>query len=342
MIHLDGSQGEGGGQVVRTAVTLSSITGTPVHIDNIRAGRDPGGLRAQHVTAIQAAAQICDAAITGVEKGSAAITFEPRSAVKAGDYVWGVGTAGSAVLVLQTVLLPLVLAEGKSSVQVSGGTHVPNAPSGHYLRDVYMPLLLRSGADIEIYMDSYGWLPEGGGQITAYIDGGKRLNGLDMKVRGRLERVFGVAVGCNLPSHIPQRMANRAANLLADHVEAPLDIRPQRTRSISTGAGIFLTVEYANGRGGFGCLGRKGMPSEAVAERAVTDILHFVENDAALDRYAADQMILPLALADGQSSFRTETITRHCRTNIAVVRAFTNRPIFADDNTRIVSFGAAP
>lgn len=342
MIHLDGSQGEGGGQVVRTAVTLSSITGIPVRIENIRAGRDPGGLRAQHVTAIQAAAAICDAALTGVEKGSPAITFEPRSAVKAGEYSWGVGTAGSAVLVLQTVLLPLALAEGESSVQVSGGTHVPNAPSGHYLRDVYMPLLLRIGADIEIYMDSYGWVPEGGGQITAYIKGGKPLNGIDMKVRGRLERVFGVAVGCNLPSHIPQRMANRATNLIGSHIEAPLDIRPQRTRSVSTGAGIFLTVEYANGRGGFGCLGRKGMPSEAVAERAVTDVLHFVENDAALDRYAADQMILPLALADGQSSFRTETITRHCRTNIAVVRAFTNRPIYADDNTRIVSIGAAP
>jgi RNA 3'-terminal phosphate cyclase len=139
--------------------------------------------------------------------------------------------------------------------RVHGGTHVPFSPSGHYLRDVTMPMLLSLGAHIEIYMEMYGWVPEGGGTISAYTAGPARLTGLDRHQRGPIERVIGTAVGCNLPSHIPQRIANRTTNLLGVALEVPLDIRPVRTRSISTGAGLFLAVEYTNGRGGFGILG---------------------------------------------------------------------------------------
>ncbi len=341
MIILDGSHGEGGGQIVRTAVTLSCITGVPVRIEQIRAGRRPRGLRPQHVTAIQAAADICAADTRGVSEGSDMVEFDPRQSPQAGVYEWAVRTAGSAALVMQTVLLPLLVAEGSSSVVVHGGTHVPNAPSGHYLRDVYMPLLLRMNADLQLYMTSYGWLPQGGGVISAEVRGAAQLRGLDLRTRGRVERVFGTAVGCNLPSHIPQRMANRAMNLLAEHVEAPLDIRPLRTRSNSTGAGIFLTAEYANGRGGFGTIGRKGMPSEAVSERAVTDLLHFHESEAAVDQRLADQLIVPLVLAEGTSIFRTAAITRHLRTNADVVRAFIDRPIEINEQAQQVTIGSA-
>jgi RNA 3'-terminal phosphate cyclase (ATP) len=151
--------------------------------------------------------------------------------------------------------------------------------------------------------------------------------------------VFGTAVGCNLPSHIPQRMANRATNLLTEHIEAPLDIRPLRTRSDSTGAGIFLAVEYTNGRGGFGTIGRKGMPSEAVSERAVTDLLDFHASEAAVDQRLADQLILPLACAEGESVFSTDAITRHLRTNVDVVRAFIQRPIDIDEQAQTVRIG---
>lgn len=340
MIILDGSQGEGGGQIVRTAVTLSCITGIPVRIEQIRAGRKPRGLRPQHVTAIQAASEICAADTRGVSEGSDMVEFDPRQAPQAGTYEWAVRTAGSAALVMQTVLLPLLVAGGASSVVVHGGTHVPNAPSGHYLRDIYMPLLLRLGADLELYMTRYGWMPQGGGVITAEVRGTTTFRGLDLRTRGRVERVFGTAVGCNLPSHIPQRMANRATNLLAEHVEAPLDIRPLRTRSDSTGAGIFLAVEYTNGRGGFGTIGRKGMPSEAVSERAVTDLLYFHESEAAVDQRLADQLIVPLALAEETSVFRTETITQHLRTNVDVVRAFIDRPINIDEQTAQITIGS--
>ncbi len=340
MITIDGSQGEGGGQIVRTALTLSAITGTAIQIEAIRAGRKPRGLRPQHVTAIHAAAEICDAATDGVAVGSGAILFEPGQGVRAGTYEFAVGTAGSAALVLQTVLLPLALADGESQVRVYGGTHVPNSPSGHYLRDVYLPLLLGLGVDAELYMESYGWMPEGGGQITTYVRGGAQLTGRDLGERGRIERIFGTAVGCNLPSHIPQRMANRAANLLQT-IDAPLDIRPLRTRSISTGAGIFLAVEYTNGRGGVGTLGVRGMPSEAVADQAVTDLLNFHASDAAVDRHLADQLIVPLALAAGESLVRTDVITPHLLTNIAVVRRFLERPIDVDERRRLVTVAGA-
>jgi len=338
VITLDGSQGEGGGQILRTAVSLSSITGKPVMIENIRAGRKQGGLRPQHVTAIQAAAEICDAITDGVHVDSTTVTFEPGGPVKAGEYEWAVGTAGATTLVMQTVMLPLALAQGESRVKIHGGTHVSFSPSGHYLRDVYVPMLLRLGADVELYMDAYGWMPEGGGTLFAQIRGGAKLEGADMRDRGQVERVFGSAVGCNLPSHIPQRIANRALNLL-ETTDIPVDIRPLRTRSISTGAGLFLTVELTNGRGGFGVLGRKGIPSETVAEQGVTELLNFLDSEAAADRYLADQLVLPLALADEPSAVAVEAFTDHLSTNIAVVRAFIDRPIELDKSDHLVLFG---
>lgn len=336
MITLDGSQGEGGGQIVRTAITLSAITGQPVEITRVRAGREASGLRPQHVTAIQAVGSLCDAELRGVEVGSEALVFEPGGPVRAGEYEWGVGTAGSACLVAQAVILPLALATGEAQVRLYGGTHVPNSPSGHYLRDVYTPVLLRMGIDIEVYMDSYGFMPEGGGMLTLYIKGNARPQSQRMVERGALERIFGTAVGCNLPSHIPQRMANRAVNLLGA-IDVPLDIRPMRTRSVSTGAGIFLAAEYENGRAGFGMLGRRGMPSEEVAERAVTPLLMFHDSGAAVDERLMDQLIVPLALAEGPSVVSTNAITRHLRTNIEVVRAFLKRPIAIDESRRLVT-----
>lgn len=339
MITLDGSQGEGGGQIVRSAVTLSAITGQPVEITQVRAGRENSGLRPQHVTAIEAVATICQAKTSGVEVGSDRLTFEPGAAVRAGEYEWGVGTAGSACLVAQAVILPLALAAGETQLKLYGGTHVPNSPSGHYLRDVYAPMLLRMGIDVEIFMDSYGFMPEGGGMLTVFLKGGARPQSQRLVDRGPLERILGTAVGCNLPSHIPQRMANRAINLLdaIEAIDVPLDIRPVRTRSVSTGAGIFLAAEYENGQAGFGVLGRRGMPSEEVAERAVTPLLIFHDSGAAVDERLMDQLILPLALAEGPSVVSTSAITRHLRTNIEVVRAFLDRRIVIDEARRLVT-----
>ena len=338
MLVLDGRHGEGGGQIVRTALALSAITGTPVRIERIRAGRGTRGLRPQHVTAVQAAAEICAASVEGASIGSEVLTFIPNSAPQPGRYEWAVGTAGSAALVAQTVLLPLALAGGASEVTVHGGTHVPKSPSGHYLRDVFVPFLLGIGVEAVVFMDTYGWMPEGGGTITVQVEGKAHLRGVDMRERGRLERAFGTAVGCNLPSHIPQRMANRATNLLAP-LEVPADVRPLRTRSISSGAGLFLAVEYANGRGGVGVLGRKGMPSEVVAEKAVTALLAFHSSGAAVDAHLADQIVLPLALAEGSSVFSIPASTSHLLTNIDVIRAFLDRDVTVEERAGLVRIG---
>ena len=337
MLILDGSQGEGGGQIVRSALTLSMILGMPVRIENIRAGRKPPGLRPQHLTAIQAAAEICDAQVTGASVNSETITFEPGGPVRAGEYEWTIGTAGAVTLVIQTILLPLALAEGESMLRVHGGTHVPNSPSGHYLRDVYAPILLGMGVDLEIHLEMYGWVPEGGGLISVYLAGNSELVGQNMLHRGPIERVCGTAVGCNLPSHIPQRIANRALNLL-EPLDAPLDIRPCRTRSISTGAGLFLSAEYVNGRGGFDVLGRKGVASEVVAEQAVNAMLEFHDHSASVDQHLADQLVIPFALAEGESVFCTPSLTPHLLTNIAVVEAFTDIPIRVNEITNTVTF----
>jgi RNA 3'-terminal phosphate cyclase (ATP) len=336
VLYLDGSQGEGGGQIVRTALTLSAITGVPVRIERIRAGRQTAGLRAQHVTAVQAAAVICAAHTEGVEVGAEAITFAPGGPVRPGRYEWAVGTAGAATLVLQTVLLPLALADGPSWVRVRGGTHVPLSPSAHYLRDVYLPFLWGLGAEMTLTIEAFGWMPEGGGAISAEIAGDAHLHGVDMRERGPLERIFGTALACNLPAHIPQRMANRAINLLAGR-DALVDIRPQRVTGLGTGAGIFLAAEYTNGRGGCGVLGRKGMPSEVVAQKAVTELLAFDRSGAAVDEHLADQIVVPLALADGPSWYTTPTVTAHLATNIAVVRAFLDRVLSVDERTGLVS-----
>lgn len=340
MLTLDGSQGEGGGQIIRTALTLSTILGVPFRVEQIRAGRDPGGLRAQHVTAIQAAADICDAHVEGARIGSETVTFVPGGPVCSGDYEWRIDTAGSATLVLQTVLLPLALAPEPSTVRVHGGTHVPNSPSAHYLRDVYVPLLLEIGADVTVSIEAYGWVPGGGGTLGATVTGGAHLRGCDLRQRGELERVFGTTVGCNLPSHIPQRMANRAINLLnaVEAFDPPLDIRPVRASGASTGAGIFLVAEYANGRGGWGVLGRKGVPSEVVAGDGVTALLMFHDSDAAVDEHLADQLVIPLALSEGPSVVTTPEVTTHLRTNIDVVRHFVDREIRLDEQQGAVYF----
>lgn len=338
MLILDGSQGEGGGQIIRTALTLSCITGTPFRVENVRASRKPPGLRPQHVTAIEAAAQICNAATEGVSVGSDTVTFTPGGAVQPGRYEWSVGTAGAATLVMQTVMVPLALAEGESEVHVHGGTHVPMAPSAHYLRDVFTPMLLSMGAEVEVFIEGYGWMPEGGGTLCAYIAGGASLEPQNWLERGPIERVLGAGIGCNLPSHIPQRIANRAINLL-ELMNAPVDIRPYRVSGNSTGAGLFLTIEYTNGRGGFEMLGRRGMPSEVVAEKAVTDLLAFHDSGAATDPHLADQIVIPLALAGERSIFSTSAITPHLMTNLGVVQTFTGILVDVDETDRVVRLG---
>ncbi len=325
---IDGSHGEGGGQILRTALALAAITGRAIRFENIRAGRKNPGLAAQHLTGVRAIAEICDAHVSGDELGSQWLTFAPGGLPQAGDYVFDVaearegGSAGATTLVLHTVLLPLALSDGDSTVTIRGGTHVAWSPPFDYARDVWLAALSQMGVSTTLELSRWGWYPAGQGEIRVGIKGlSGKLSPLAQVERGTLCRVWGRAVAANLPSHIPQRMATRANSLLKGAgVEARIE--PLRVRAACPGAGIFLTAEYEDVRAGFSVLGAKGKPSEVVAEQAVAALLAHRDSGAALDQYLADQLVLPLALAGGASSFTAERVSRHLATNAWVVEQF--------------------
>jgi len=326
---IDGAYGEGGGQILRCSVAFAAMLGRPVRIENIRAGRKKPGLAAQHVTAIRAAAAICGADIAGCELGSGTLAFTPDHPVEAGDYAFDVGeareggSAGAASLVLQTVLLPLAMAEGDSDVTVRGGTHMAWSPSFDYLRDVFLAGVRPLGIAAELELEAWGWFPIGKGCVHATIRGGgpHGIRHATLVERGDLIEITGRAVAANLPAHIAQRMADRARALLSG-LDAPVNVVPERVRAACPGAGIFLTARYEHVNCGFTALGARGKPSEEVAEEAVAELLAHRRIGAALDRHLGDQILAPLAVADGPSSFTVEAVSRHLETNAWLIDRF--------------------
>jgi RNA 3'-terminal phosphate cyclase (ATP) len=326
MIVVDGSAGEGGGQVLRTALTLSTLTGRGVEVRNVRSGRPNPGLRPQHLAAVRAAAAICGAEVEGAELDSATLRFHPGKSILPGTYTFDVakiagrGSAGAVGLVLQTVLLPLALAGGDSELVLRGGTHVPWAPSVDYLERVFLPAMAQMGVTAQIELVAWGFYPAGGGEARVMIRGGT-LKALRIIERGEMQRVTVRGVASNLPSHIAQRMVNRARNVLAEEGFA-LRVEPLRVRSTGPGAAAFLFAEYERVTAGFVAFGRKGLPSEHVADAVCSDMLAYHRTGAPVDPYLADQLLLPMALAPGTSEVVTSMVTDHLLTNIAVVRAF--------------------
>jgi RNA 3'-terminal phosphate cyclase (ATP) len=337
MIIIDGSYGEGGGQILRTSLALSAITGQPVRIEQIRAGRRKPGLMPQHLTAVHAASRICSAEVEGAKRNSQALVFRPRSAPQSGTYTFDVaqvakgGSAGSVSLVLQTVLLPLALAEGTSQVTLLGGTHVAWSPPYDYVKRVYLPALGRLGIAAKVAIKKWGWYPIGGGRIQATIQGrepGAALQGPDesissqaLRERGALLRVRGLSASSNLPKHIRMRQEKAALQALrSNSVNARIEVIDAPSKG--QGTIVFLWADFENISAGFTALGERGKPAERVAEEASGELLDFLHGDAALDRYLADQLVLPLVLAAGASRFTTEAVTGHLLTNAWVVNQF--------------------
>jgi RNA 3'-terminal phosphate cyclase (ATP) len=327
-VIVDGTHGEGGGQILRSAVSLSALTGRPLRVERIRALRWQPGLAAQHLTAVRAAAALCAAELSGDTLGSTLLEFVPTTAVAAGDYFWDVGlareggSAGAVTLVLQTVLLPLALAGTASRVVLRGGTHMAWSPPFDYVRDVWLPMLTRLGVDVRVELTSWGWYPVGRGEVITEIEPAPtRLRSAEICMPGSLLRVRGRAVAANLPAHIAQRITDRARAALAG-LGVEVSIEPLRVRAACAGAGIFLTAEYANVSCGFNALGVPGKPSEEVAEEAVGALLRHHACGAALDRHLGDQILLPLCLAGASSRFSIEAVTRHLETNAWVIERF--------------------
>ncbi|HEY9849977.1 MAG TPA: RNA 3'-terminal phosphate cyclase [Leptolyngbyaceae cyanobacterium] len=342
MIEIDGSYGEGGGQVLRTSVSLSAITGEAIRIQNIRAGRPKPGLAAQHLTSVRAAATICQSELRGDKLGSQMLEFIPSSPVKAGNYTFDVsdaregGSAGTITLVLQTILLPLALATGNSQVTLRGGTHVAFSPPFTYIEEVYLPMIGRMGVQASASLKAWGWYPKGGGEVELQVNGGHQLRGINLLERGSLQQLRGVAIVTQLPSHIPNRMALRAENFLQEEANLKAKITPLRKRGIGQGAGIFLTAEYQNNLAGFSAVGRPGLPSEKVAEMACEEFLDFHEKVAPVDVHLADQLLLPAALASENSQYRVAEISQHLTTNAWVIQKFGLAQINIDKTEKIV------
>ena len=328
MVAIDGSYGEGGGQVLRTSLSLSALLGLPLSIENIRAGRPNPGLQAQHLTAVQAMARVCQAHLKGARLGSQTLTFIPTRPARPGRYSFDVaqarkgGSAGAVSLLLQTLLLPLAMAEGSSDLLLKGGTNVAWSPPFQYLKHIYLPMLRRMGLEAEAQLERCGWYPRGGGAVQAQLKGWEgHWRGLKLLQRGKLVRLWGLSASSNLPRHIRIRQKRRAEELLAREGFDP-EIETLEAPSPGPGTMVFLVAESEGALAGFTALGRRRKPAEEVASEAVDAFLRYYQSGAALEEHLADQLALPMALAKGPSAFSTCQLTQHLLTNIWVIGQF--------------------
>jgi RNA 3'-terminal phosphate cyclase (ATP) len=317
MLSLDGSYGEGGGQILRTALSLAALTGMPVRIEGIRARRSNPGLRPQHLTAVQAVARVSQGEVTGAHLGSQSLTFKPRTP-QGGHYGFDVaettGSAGAVTLVAQALLPPLLQAESPATVILKGGTHVPWSPPAHYLSHVFLPALAAMGAKVEMTLERWGWYPRGGGEVRLTVGGGRRLTGVEWRTPAAGAAFQAWSAAANLPEHVARRQAARVAARLGEAV--PVQVVPASGRD--RGSLVFIWGPLA----GFAALGARGKPAEEVADEAVEACLAYRSSGGACDRHLADQMLIYLALAEGPSRFTTEAVTSHLLTNVWVIEQF--------------------
>lgn len=317
MIEIDGSQGEGGGQVLRTSLALSLITGEPFRIEKIRANRKKPGLLRQHLTAVNAAAAVGDAAVDGAEIGANALTFVPR-ALRGGNYSFAVGTAGSTMLVLQTILFPLVLADVPSTIELEGGTHNPASPPFDFIEYAYLPLLRRMGTKASIELIRPGFYPAGGGRVRVQIEPAASMQPLRLDERGEIVGRRIRAVVANLPYSIAEREVRAAA----DDLEWPDDCLQAHTLTGSIGPGnavsVFVTSEQVTDV--FTSFGAKRVPAEEVARAAAKEARRYINSGAAVGEHLADQLLLPLAFGGG--SFTTTPLSGHSTTCIETIGRF--------------------
>jgi RNA 3'-terminal phosphate cyclase (ATP) len=297
--EIDGSFGEGGGQILRTTLNLSCITGKPVRIFNIRKNRPKPGLMRQHLVSVKALARISGAEARGTEPGSPEISFKPGPVI-AGEYHFEIGTAGSVALLLQALLPPLLFAKAPSRIVLTGGTHVPFSPPFDYLRDVFSPWLVRIGIQVSCEIERYGFYPQGGGKITARIAHASEIRGIDQPEKGAILSIVGRSCVANLPLSIAERQRKVAFDLLAAHSPA---IDTATVPSPGKGTFLFIKVDTEAGPAGFSALGAIGKRAEDVGREAGREALEYIGSRAALDRRLADQLVLFLALSKEPSTF---------------------------------------
>jgi RNA 3'-terminal phosphate cyclase (ATP) len=332
-ILLDGSVGEGGGQILRTALALSAITGKPFSIQRIRENRIKPGLRPQHREAALATARLCSAEVEGAEVGSSRLTFRPTTAVSPGEHVFDIETAGSTPLLFQTLCWPLALAGGTSVLTLRGGTHLQNSPTFHHLALVWGPAVARMGFRFELALQAAGFYPEGGGEITATVERAHAMPPLDLRHRGMLEEVEVVAMVAGMPFAVAERLADRALKRLRETGVAAEGTRVPVPARRSAGSHLLLVASFERARAGFGALGDRGQTPERGADEAVGEFATFLRRGGAVDRHLADQLVMPAALLAAGcvaavpgvapvTRYSVSNVTKHLLTNVDVVRRF--------------------
>jgi RNA 3'-terminal phosphate cyclase (ATP) len=318
MLIIDGSFGEGGGQILRTSLGLSLVTGMAFRIEKIRAGRKTPGILRQHLTAIKAAQEISQAEVVGATIGSQQLTFIPGKVV-AGDYKFAIGTAGSATLVLQTVLPALLLAESPSNLVLEGGTHNPSAPPFDFLVKAFLAQINRMGARVEAELIRPGFYPAGGGQFKVEINPAKKLQGFELNSRGEIVARRARALVASLPLDI----GKRELGLIGQKMSWDKNCLHLEEINNSRGPGnvIFIEIESQNLTEIFTSFGERGLRAEAVADLAIKEARSYLASNIPVGEYLADQLLIPLALA-GEGAFTTFGLSLHTTTNIEVIKKF--------------------
>lgn len=321
MITIDGSVGEGGGQILRTAIALSALTLRPIRVINIRAKRSNPGLRPQHITGIKAVAALCEAEVKGLRVGSREIEFIPRKR-KAGVFRFDVGTAGSVSLVLQALLPVLAFAPGPCELHITGGTDVSWSPPIDYVRYVLAPMLEKMGFSIEVTVKRRGHYPKGGGYIICRSRPVETvLTPINVLERGEVKRIEGVSHCVRLPSHVAIRQARAAQLFLSKHGFENVQIKteyyePGKDPHLGPGSGIVLWAVCEKSILGADALGAKGKPAEKVGEEAASKLVEELATGRAIDSHLTDMLVPFMALAAGKSVISSTKLTLHAETNI--------------------------
>lgn len=319
MLVIDGSMGEGGGQVLRSSLALSLLSATPFRISGIRAGRARPGLMRQHLAAVNAAAQVGDATVLGADIGSVSLEFRPNG-VRGGDYSFAIGGAGSTTLVFQTVLWPLLLgASGPSKLRFEGGTHNPMAPPFDFILHTFLPVLARMGGQVEAELTAHGFYPAGGGRWSAGIRPIRRLGRLELLERGEIRNTSARALVASLPPSVALRQLDTLSAALGwDRATC----RPQMVeKSRGPGNALLAFIECEHVTEVVSGFGDRGVPSERVAAGVASEVLRYLDANVPVGEYLADQLLLPMALGEG-GAFRTVEPSPHCLTQLSLLKLF--------------------
>jgi len=320
-VLIAGARGGGGGQVLRAALSLSVVTGRPVRVVGIRLRRTPPGLTAAHMAAIRAAVRVCDGRVGGAEIGSTDVYFVPGK-LHAAEFTESAGPAGDAGEVLQMVALPLSLAEGASRVTVRGATHLPGGPTFDFLESDWAPAMREIGLPLSVKLVQSGYRPQGGGEILALVPGNARPKPFEKRMRGNLRMIRGSVFVSRLPEAMATRIAREARRQLRrSGVAVKVDVVPRPAGG--PGLGIHLVaVTHDDGQYGFSFLAEKGRAAERIARRAVNVLFSWLDTGAALPQFLAEQILLPLCLANGPSTYTTSKVTGHLVDVAEVARRF--------------------